>query len=181
MDAALGWVGQFAEFLGRLFPRLVIVPATDVGVAFVRGKHARALAPGLHILWPLWTTWEIVTAVRQTEKLDPQLLTTRDGQALYARVVVRYEIRDALKALAQTRDIDVSVDDEAAGAVGTFCATQTVAEILEDWEVSNKAFCRRVRSQLYPYGVYVLEAHFVDYSTSGSQTLNHAGSVRMET
>ena len=81
LDNALGWIGKIAEWLGELIPKLLIIPTTHGGIAFVRGKNVKPLKPGLHIYWRFWTEVLVIPVARQTKVLEPRSLNTTDNNS----------------------------------------------------------------------------------------------------
>ncbi len=173
MDAALGWVGKLFEFIGALFPRLLVVEATDAGVAFVRGKHTKELRPGLHVYWPFWTEVVLVPVVRQTLALTGKTLTTADGREVVAGGMVRYKIRNVLKALSETHDIDSAVEDESTAVLCEYITSQTFANIQTGRSAVNTELTKRLRDVLSAYGVTVILAQLTDFAPC--TTLVHVG------
>lgn len=53
MTGALTWLNDLAQWVGRWFPRLVIVHPTHCGVRFGRNGSAVAVGAGLIVYWPL--------------------------------------------------------------------------------------------------------------------------------
>lgn len=53
MTGALAWLNDLAQWIGRWFPRLVIVHPTHCGVRFGRKGSAVAVGAGLIFYWPL--------------------------------------------------------------------------------------------------------------------------------
>ncbi len=173
MESALGWIGKLFEFLGSLFPRLLIVQATQLGVLFIRGKKVKPVGPGLWVYWPFWTVADVRAAVRQTENLPSQALLTLDGQTVVAGGMVRYEVVDARAALAETYDVDAAIADEALAVLCEFVTQKTLADIQRDRAKVNTELTRKIRSALSAYGVNVLRAQLTDFAPC--VTLNHVG------
>ncbi len=173
MDAAFSWVGKIMEFLGRLLPRVLIVEATLSGVAFVRGRNVKLLQPGLHVYWPFWTTVVTTPIVRQTIKLPAQALTTKDGKCVVAGGMVRYKIRNVVKAVAETYDLDGAIADESLVVVCDLVTSQTFNEVQCSRVRFNEKLTSEVHKKLTSYGITVLFAHLTDFSTC--TTLNHIG------
>lgn len=175
MGSALGWVGKIAEFIGSLFPRLVIVEATHRGIAFKWGKHIIPLAPGVHVYWPFLTTIQMIPTVRQTTKLPMQALTTSDGKQIAVCGMVRYKIRNITKALAETWELDTAIVDESLVVLCDLVTSRTFAEIQSGRKALDDHFTQRTKKMLADYGVAVLKAHLTDFSQC--MTLNHLGEV----
>jgi regulator of protease activity HflC (stomatin/prohibitin superfamily) len=173
LESALGWIGKIAEFVGSLFPRLLIVEATHRGVRFRHGKHVIPLEPGLHIYWPLVTMIQVVPVVRQTTRPPVQGLTTKDGHSVSVRGMVRYKIRNIKQALAETWELDVAIADESTALLCDLIMRSTFDEIKNSRRELDEAFTEAAKKMLTDYGVTVLLAHLTDFVDS--TTLNHQG------
>ena len=175
MEGAFSWLGHLVEFLGRFIPRLLIVEATHGGVAFVRGHKVKPLQPGLHVYWPIWTAVSTLATVRQTTKLPEQALTTSDGVSVIVGGMIRYEIDDIQKALAESYDVEGVLVDESLAAFGESITGHTFDDIQGDRQAVNRALTARVRKGLDGYGVKVLRAQLTDFAKG--LTLIHCGSM----
>ncbi len=173
MDVAFGWIGRIFEFLGTFVPRLLIVDATQLGVAFRRGKHIICLVPGLHIFWPFWTTVTVRAAVRQTDNLPTQALQTKDNKTIVVGGMVRYRIIDVRKAVAETFDLDTAIIDESLAVICEYIVERDFTEVRGNRQKSNTAITKKIRTALKTYGVEVERAQLTDLSTC--MTLCHLG------
>lgn len=114
----LEWLGQIMDTLGKFFPRMVIVRATQAGVRWRRGKHVKPLQPGLHWFWPITTEVEVIVTARQTLNLPPQTLMTQDKVKLATSAVLVYSVYDIVRAIGQQNwDVDGTASDIAQAAV----------------------------------------------------------------
>jgi len=160
LDAALGWIGEVARFVGSLFPRLLIVQRSHRAVKYVRGSRVRELAPGLHIYWPLVTLVESCAVVRQVLNMPTQLLETEDCVPIAVGGVVEYEIDNAVLFLAECEN-----GYEAISAVASAAIRRVVTEReYEDLGAAglDLALTRAARRDLRAYGVRVLRARLSD-------------------
>ena len=161
MTGAFAWLGQFFEFFGSLFPRLIIVRATENGIKWVRGHKVVALNPGVHIYWPILTDVEVMVTARQTINLKPQTLTTADNRKVIVSAVVVYRIHDIVRAIGRINwDVAETVMDIAQAGVVDVVRSMTLEELMGS-DVENQ-LTRTCRKQLRRYGVYVSRAAFTD-------------------
>lgn len=176
METAFGWIGQIAQFLGTLCPNFVHVETIVAAIIITRGRHVKELSPGIHIYWPFWSTVYTRPRVRQTDNLAAQALITKDNQSVVVSGMVRYEIDDAIKALAETHDVATAIIDESLAIVCEYVTQKTLSEIQEDRAGVNTDLTRKIRSTLRSYGINVLKAQLTDYCLCN--TLNHVGNVQ---
>jgi regulator of protease activity HflC (stomatin/prohibitin superfamily) len=128
MDAALAWIGQLAEFIGRFFPRLILLDPRTGGVKFVRGRVIKKLRP-LDIYWPLVTTYDTYPVVRQTDNLVTQTIVTKDNRTIAVGGMIVYEVTDVEKLLTTVHHAMRAVQDIALTAIHDVCCNMTWDEL----------------------------------------------------
>lgn len=161
---ALDWLGDIAQWILTLVPRLVLVRKTHAGVKFTRGR-AIVLKPGLHLVWPVWSEVEKVCVVRQTVNLPYQCLVASDGTGVVVAVTVVYTISDAMAALTGTDNLVDTVLDISHLAVKRVVQTCLTGE-LRDGSIKrngrsynlDKLLRKRLSLDLSTYGVSVKQA-----------------------
>jgi len=164
MDSAFAWIGQIMEWLGKFFPRLLIVRRTHAGVKFVQGAKVVKLNPGIHFYWPLITEVEVMPVVRQTHNLVTQTLTTKDDVSVIIGAVVIYEINDIIAAKSENWDIDDTVSDITQMAVMKIVSNWTYNDLRDQLgdKVENELGIE-TRRQLKPFGIKVLRCGASDF------------------
>jgi regulator of protease activity HflC (stomatin/prohibitin superfamily) len=160
MDAALGWIGWIAEWVGNLIPRWLIVPATHGGVKFVRGAEVRPFGPGVVWYWPAITQTIVYPTARQTVDLRTQTLVTTDGKVVGVGGMVSYRVVDIEALIGKTYDCDQTIKDICAGAISEVVRSAS-------WpDLQSEEFGRELRTimrrRLRPFGVKVLRTTLTD-------------------
>jgi len=112
MTSGLAWLNELMVWLGRWFPRLVLIKATHLGVRFGRHGDIRTLGPGLFCYWPITTEVELVSIRERTTEIAG-LLCGREIVAL----ALQYTIRDPAEALRSLNDVFAMLDDRAQAAI----------------------------------------------------------------
>jgi regulator of protease activity HflC (stomatin/prohibitin superfamily) len=156
------WLSDIVRWMGRLIPRLIIVRTTHNAVAFTRGKHARALAPGLHWLWPVVTDHVMYPTVRQSVNLNTQTLITKDNQTVAVGAVIVYSVDNVLELVGNTHDPDDTVRDLSMAAVKSYVVTATLDDLRQS--KMDRRLTRRIARSLVPFGVNVIRAQMTDLS-----------------
>ena len=171
------WIGELARWLGQFFPRLRHLECTDIGVFIKRGIRVRVLSPGIHLFWPVWTSFYCRPANIQTADLPTQALTTLDHKVVVVGGMLRYEFdrsKEAVyKALVGTDDVEAALIDEA---LAVFCAHITslpLEKLQQERTAVNRSLTGKLSTALSTYGVKVLRAQLTDFSPC--MTLNHVG------
>lgn len=163
MTDALAWIGQIADWLGRFFPRWVIISATEAGVKFVRGKRIVPMRPGIAWYWPASTEVKFYPTVRQPLNLPSQTVLTRDGKPVAVGGAFEYEVPDPTPLLTGVLDPDQTIRLVAAGAVHKVCSSLTYDE-LSNQRLLRLRLRREIRHRLEHLGVRVITATLTDFA-----------------
>lgn len=163
MEGAFSWLGSIMESLGHLFPRIKHVEKNQACVMFTRG-NAKALGPGLHLYWPVWSRPVVQTACRSTMTLCTQTLTTSDGKSVTARAQVVITIADPILAFVETSSIEEAVVDMAMSGVKAIISKTLLEDLITKSKAVDAAITRRVRAELKPFGVDVIRCFLSDFS-----------------
>jgi regulator of protease activity HflC (stomatin/prohibitin superfamily) len=164
MENAFAWIGQTAEWVGRFFPHITIVPTTHGAVKFVKGKKVVPLGPGIYVYLPLTTQLVGYPTARQAVDLRPQTIVTKDDKTIAIGALIVYEIMDIAAILAHTYDPEETVRDIAMSGVHDVCC-QYEWEDLKAAQRSGKldtALRQEIRKGLEPYGVKLMKATLTD-------------------
>lgn len=164
MEKAFGWIGEIFQSLLKLFPWLIIVPATHGGVAFVRGWRVKEWKPGLHWYWPVVTTHKLMATVRQTQMIQPKVVMTKDLQTVTVGALVTYFVDDIVAALSKVADLPSDIMERSQGAILAEVSENNLAEIQADRLAFSKKLTERVSQVLNGYGVQVLQAQLTEFA-----------------
>jgi regulator of protease activity HflC (stomatin/prohibitin superfamily) len=172
VDKAFGWIGEIFQSLLRLFPWLIIVPATHGGVAFVRGYKIKEWKPGLHWYWPVVTSYRLMTTVRQTQMVQSKVVMTRDLRTVIVGALVTYVVDDVVTALTKIADLPSDVIERAQSAILTQVGENTLEGIQADRTEFNKNLTEKIGSVLNGYGVYILQAQLTEFAPCRAFVIN---------
>lgn len=162
----LQWVTQFLDLIISVFPRFVKVRATHRGVKWPWCGRPVEMKPGLRLIWPLVSEWEVVVVARQTDPLPPQSLTLSDGSTVAVKGLCVYEVEDVVAAYGERNwDITTTVQDLSMAAI-TEVVTKLTRQDLKNLTKINGRVTRRARSWLKDYGVKVERCRLVEVSVS---------------
>ena len=164
MEAALAWVGRIFDFLFSLLPTVYVVEATHEGVRFVWGRRVKKMSPGVHVYWPIVTRVYSLPVVKQTAALPTQFLLTQDQLPVVAAGMIRYEISDIVKALAEAWEIETIISDEACAAVREIVVGRTFDQVQSSRSKLSTVLENRLTTVLEPFGVRVLRMRLTDFS-----------------
>jgi regulator of protease activity HflC (stomatin/prohibitin superfamily) len=181
MEAVFGWLGSVMRWLGSFLPRMEVVNTTHAGVKFHRGKHVRAIGPGITWWWPLLDETMTYPVVRQSVDLPSQTLTTSDGKPVTVGAVVVYTVEDVLTALTKQWDLAETIQDLSMAAVCDFVTANDFEWINSNRVIAKRHLTKRVSEVLEEYGVTAQGAWLTDFaqtrviSVIGSASVVDAG------
>lgn len=164
MERAFGWIGEIFQTLLRLFPWLVIVPATHAGVAFVHGRRIKEWKPGLHWYWPVVTTHKLMVTVRQTQMIQSKVVMTKDLKTVIVGALVTYVVDDIVAAVAKIADLPSDVIERSQGAILSEVSETDLETIQRDRLGFNKNLTDRCSQELNGYGVRILQVQLTEFA-----------------
>ena len=137
-----------------LFRFWVVIEAFERAIVLRLGLHVRTLEPGLHFVWPLNIERVLHdNVVLRTTTIQPQSLTTADGETVVVSAVVTSRIEDIAKAILEVEGVDHALMDACFGAIGEAVAKSTWADLTsEKFAQDVTKTCRR---QAKAYGVHI--------------------------
>lgn len=173
MESSFQWLNEFFRWIGRLFPRWRVVTESQGGVAFRRGR-ARLVEPGILWWWPAWTEVHVQEVVRQTLKLPPQSLMTRDHLDVAVSGIVVYEITDPLVAFVKVHDLDDAIQDMALASIKKVLWNLSLEEMYARGDQLDRELCIMGQELLRDWGVEIHNIFLADLSHA--TVIRHLGS-----
>lgn len=132
MDNALAWIGKIAEWLGQWIPRWTILDTTEGAIKYVGGKRIVSCGAGVHFWWPARTTWQSYPTARQTDRLESQVMESRDEKTFMVSGTLTYRVIDIARLLPHVHSPATTCVDIAMTAVHDVCCQFTWAELQEE-------------------------------------------------
>lgn len=155
-------IDQYAEgvvlTLGRLRPR-------ERKWEFWKRKSTH-LGPGFHWIWPFFEKVLSDVVVPTTFNLQPQSLTTADGQCVVVSMVITRSISDIEKSLLEVENPDNALVDSSCGAVAK-AVRQTTWDDLHRPEFEQLVL-EEIRKRAKEYGIRIHRAQLSDISKARS-------------
>lgn len=164
MESALAWIGQLADFVGRFFPRWIILDPRSGGVKYVRGSRVVKLGPGIHWYWPLVTTYDTYPTVRQTDNMVTQTIVTKDDKTVAVGGMIVYDVPDVEKLLTTVHHAIRAIQDIALTAVHDVCCNMSWDELKSEQRKGtlDTKLRKAAEKQLSEYGVRVIKCMLTD-------------------
>ena len=162
LDKLIDVVLQFAR---ELLP-FEVIDHYDRGVrlrfgrAVMEGDKVKILEPGFHWKWPLADSINTHMVKVTTMDLTEQTVTTKDGQSVVVRAVLKYEVNDVATLLLE-------VDGPAAAVADMSMGILRDAFVEKMWSECNdpefpQQITSRIRREAKKWGIYVVQLTLTD-------------------
>lgn len=123
MTAALSWLNDLFQWIGRWFPRLVVVHPTHEGVRFGATGSSTRVGPGLVLFWPLVQDLIQVPVTTISFETCAQTLFVESGsmipQVALISVAIQYRIASPVAAATRVLHYHALVDNRVRAAVAS--------------------------------------------------------------
>lgn len=110
MESALAWIGQIASWFGQWIPRRPTLDTTEGAIkyegfilprkwrvkcgGFDGDLRVHVCGPGMHWWWPATSKWEPYPTARQTDRLESQVMESKDNKTFLVSGTLTYEVFD---------------------------------------------------------------------------------------
>lgn len=133
------------------------IPADNVGVLFVDGKHVDLLGPGRYAFWKGGPVVKLVRVDRREVVLDVQgqEILTADKVSLRLNAVVVYRVTDPVIAVTQTEDAKQALYRETQLALRTAIGARELDALLTDKEAAANEATDRLKNRAAEFGLAV--------------------------
>lgn len=159
MTAATGfaWLNELMVWIGRWFPRLLLIKAGNAAVKFGPRGDAVLLGAKLVVYWPITHEVTVVSTRTRTTEISGQL---QDSEVISAVVV--YHISDPVKALLTYHQVSSALDDftQAALRAAYRVSLDASRHGASDDRIEDE-MRTRLRAEFTVNGVEIEEAHII--------------------
>jgi len=176
MDAALAWLGQLIEWIGKFIPRWTVVEVVEGGLKYesfflpARLRRFKApmrityCGPGLHWYWPATTRFPVWPTALQTDNLPSQTIETNDNVSITIGGMVTYTVVDLVKLATQTYSSMKLIQVTTLAAIHAECCKLSWEELREKQRrrTLNTLLRNAVQRQLADYGVKIEDCMLTD-------------------
>lgn len=160
LDSAFAWLQSITDWLGRFIPRWVILDTTEGAIKYRLGSEVEVCGPGIHVYWPVTTTFSPYPTALQTDRLETQTMTTPDGVTFLASGTLSYLVEDLGKLLPVVHNAATLAVDMAMAAVHDVCCELPWVTLQEEQRHASKLKTKlrnEAQTQLGPYGIRVVK------------------------
>jgi regulator of protease activity HflC (stomatin/prohibitin superfamily) len=160
---------KLIDWLLGVFDKVIpfeIIPHYDRGVRLRLGKpkyigeDIKILEPGIH--WKIPFVDEILSHMvkPKTMNLSEQTITTKDGQSVVVKGVIKYEVHDVATLLLEVNDAADAVADMSQGIIRTMLVERNWSEC-NDPELP-KIITTKTRAEAKKWGVSIIAVTLTD-------------------
>ncbi len=161
-------------FVSILVITLIVVAISSIrqieqyerGILFVCGKYSKVLAPGWHIIWPIFQTCRKIDIRTKAVDVPEQVAITSDNVSIKINAVIYYKVFDAGKALCEVENFQYAVGQLAQTTMRNVVGTVTLDQLLTDREKISLNICGIIDKATDPWGVKVENVELKDISLS---------------
>lgn len=136
------------------------------GILFKRGKYAKVLNPGWHVIWPIFESCRKIDIRTRAVDVPEQVAITSDNVSIKINAVIYYKVFDAGKALCEVENFQYAVGQLAQTTMRNVVGTVTLDQLLTDRERISGNICEIIDKATDPWGVKVENVELKDISLS---------------
>ena len=136
------------------------------GILFIRGKYAKVLEPGWHIIWPIFESCKKIDIRTRAVDVPEQEAITADNVSIRINAVIYYKVFDAGKALCEVENFHYAVGQLAQTTMRNVVGTVTLDQLLTDREKISTNICKIIDEATDPWGIKVENVELKDVSLS---------------
>ena len=136
------------------------------GILFRRGKYAKVIEPGWHVIWPIFESCRKIYIRTKAVDVPEQDAITSDNVSIKINAVIYYKVFDAGKALCEVENFQYAVGQLAQTTMRNVVGTVTLDQLLTDREKISSDICEIIDKATDPWGVKVENVELKDISLS---------------
>ena len=136
------------------------------GILFNRGKYAKVLNPGWHVVWPIFQSMKKIDIRTRAVDVPEQVAITSDNVSIKINAVIYYKVFDAGKSLCEVENYHYAVGQLAQTTMRNVVGTVTLDQLLTDRERISGEICKIIDNATDPWGVKVENVELKDISLS---------------
>ena len=136
------------------------------GILFKRGRYAKVLEPGWHVIWPIFESCQKIDIRTRAVDVPEQEAITSDNVSIKINAVIYYKVFDAGKALCEVENFHYAVGQLAQTTMRNVVGTVTLDQLLTDRERISTDICKIIDDATDPWGIKVENVELKDISLS---------------
>ncbi len=161
-----GFIPLIVIFLFIVISSVRQINEYERGILFKRGKYAKVLNPGWHVIWPIFQSCKKIDIRTRAVDVPEQVAITSDNVSIKINAVIYYKVFDAGKALCEVENFKYAVGQLAQTTMRNVVGTVTLDQLLTDREKISANICQIIDKATDPWGVKVENVELKDISLS---------------
>ena len=161
-----GLIPLIVVFLIIVISSIRQIDEYERGILFKRGKYAKVLNPGWHVIWPIFQSCKKIDIRTRAVDVPEQVAITSDNVSIRINAVIYYKVFDAGKALCEVENFQYAVGQLAQTTMRNVVGTVTLDQLLTDREKISLNICEIIDKATDPWGVKVENVELKDISLS---------------
>jgi regulator of protease activity HflC (stomatin/prohibitin superfamily) len=159
---------------------LRVINQYEKGVLFSFGKFSGILEPGLHVLWMVYHSVEVVDMRIKTIEIPKQEVMTRDNVPVNINAVIYFKISDPQKAILNIKDVVYATSKYAQTAMRNITGQGTLDELLSERQKIAEKVREIVDVATEPWGISVTAIELQDIELPDSMKRSMAQQAEAE-
>nr|WP_294938403.1 slipin family protein [uncultured Flavobacterium sp.] len=153
----------------RTFVRRFQVMSHEKGLLFVNGSFVKEIAAGMHYFWNNAISVEVKTVdMRQQQmEISGQELLTKDKATLRINFFVKYQVKEIMKAIVDTKEYEKQLYVLMQLALRAFVGGYTLDELLGKKESIAESILEEAKAKINELGIAVSDAGIRDVILPG--------------
>ena len=140
------------------------------GILFVQGKYRKTLAPGWHVIWPIFQSFQKVDIRTKAVDVPEQDAITKDNVTVRINAVIYYKVFDASKALIAVERYQYAVSQLAQTTMRNAVGAVTLDELLSERDKISTEICQVIDTATDPWGIKVENVELKDVKLPADMT-----------
>lgn len=132
------------------------------GLLFKRGKFAKTLEPGWHIIWPIFQSFQKIDIRTKVIDVPEQEAITKDNVSVKINAVIYFSIFDGGKAILGVEDFKYAISQLAQTTMRNAVGTVTLDELLSSRDKISDKICEIIDKASDPWGIKVENVELKD-------------------
>ena len=161
-----GLIPLIVVFLIIVISSIRQIDEYERGILFKRGKYAKVLNPGWHVIWPIFQSCKKIDIRTRAVDVPEQVAITSDNVSIRINAVIYYKVFDAGKALCEVENFQYAVGQLAQTTMRNVVGSVTLDELLSEREKISNGICEVIDKATDPWGVKVENVELKDISLS---------------
>ncbi len=157
-----GLIPLIVVFLIIVISSIRQIDEYERGILFKRGKYAKVLNPGWHVIWPIFQSCKKIDIRTRAVDVPEQVAITSDNVSIRINAVIYYKVFDAGKALCEVENFQYAVGQLAQTTMRNAVGAVSLDELLSERDKISSEICSVIDEATDPWGIKVENVELKD-------------------